>query len=351
MPGARCLVAGAALTLAACWSPAGSGVSGSVDLAPHQGASVEFTYLGVGGWIIRRGEDQVVAAPLFTNPGLLRTGLLPVRSDTVLVNRYMGRYDVRGASAILVGHGHYDHLMDVPQVARRHAPGAVILANVTTKNLLASWSGIHDRVVVVNEGAGDRDTVGRWIEVGSRGRVRVMALRSHHAPHFEGYTLYHGHTTRPVREEPRWASEWLDGDTFAFLVDFLARDRSVAFRVYVQDAVAAPPRGFAPEVLIAQRPVDVAILVPATFDQVEWHPEAFVQNLKPRWVLLGHWEDFFRSPDEPTRAIFLTDQGHFIDRLRNVHSGGWWLPELWTRFRFPVDSAPRREERRQRRDR
>ena len=163
-----------------------------------------------------------------------------------------------------------------------------------------------------------------------------MALLSHHAPHFDGYTLYKGDLDRPLDAAPRWASEWLDGPSYAYLVDFLHPDGRVAFRIYYQDAVAAPPRGFAPDALMAERPVDVAIFVPATFDQVDWHPEAFVQNLRPRWVILGHWENFFLPPETPTRAIMLTDMDHFQSRLRRVHGGEHWLPEIGTEFRFPV---------------
>src|SRR5690606_41754611 len=69
-------------------------------------------------------------------------------------------------------------------------------------------------------------------------------------------------------------SGWVDGRTLAFLVDFLEDDGEIAFRIYYQDATAPPPLGFAPDALVAAHPVDVAILVPATFEEVDWHPEA-----------------------------------------------------------------------------
>lgn len=338
--GAAILAVGLAVVLlgaGGCWIPVRPGVSGTVALPAAGPDSVELTYLGVGGWILRRGRDVVLGAPLFSDPSVLRTGLASVRSDTSAVNRYMGRYDVAGAAAILVGHGHYDHLMDVPQIARRHAPHAWILTNRTGYNTLGSWAGVAERIRVVNDLAGDERHAGAWIRLSPT--LRVMALRSNHAPHFESFTLYHGHTTRPRVEEPRWASEWLDGDTYAFLVDFLDAQGGVVFRVYYQDAVAAPPRGLAPDSLVATHPVDVAILVPATFDQVDWHPEAFVENLRPRWVLLGHWENFFISPDEPTRSIFLTDLRHFTHRLERVLPGRWYLPDRWTRFVFAPGAA------------
>ncbi|HSG47829.1 MAG TPA: hypothetical protein VLA43_08470, partial [Longimicrobiales bacterium] len=334
--GSRRLVVGCllALSASACWHAMEPGVSGRVDRAPAGADAVQMTYLGVGGWIFRRGGDQVVAAPLFTNPSFLRTGLAGIRSDTAAVNRNMAPYDVSGAVAILVGHAHYDHLLDVPHVARRQAPRAVILGSRTVKNTLGTWSGVADRVVLVDSLAGDQDHPGTWVVLSPR--LRVLPLRSHHAPHFDGYTLYKGTTDRPLTEEPRWATEWLDGPSYAFLVDFLDPDGTVAFRIYYQDAVAAAPRGFAPDALVAERGVDVAVLVPATFDQVDWHPEAFVENLRPRWVLLGHWENFFVPLDEPTRSVMLTDVPHFEARLARVHDGGFWRPDLGTEFRFPV---------------
>jgi hypothetical protein len=322
------------LALGGCLRGVTPEVSGRVDVAPPGADVVRLVYLGVGGWIIERGDVQLLAAPLFTNPSVPRTGLMSIRSDTAAVSRSMAAYDVSGARAILVGHGHYDHLMDVPQVARRHAPRARILGSRTVLNTLGTWSGLAGRVDLVDEHAGDQRNPGRWMALGPE--LRVLPLRSMHAPHFEGVTLYHGTADEPFVEEPRWASEWLDGHTYAFLVDFLDPDGTVAFRIYYQDAVVQPPLGFAPDTLIRERPVDAAVFVPATFDQVEWHPEALVENLHPRWVLLGHWEDFFRSPSEPTRSIRLTDIGHFRGRLERVFSGPSWLPEIGTEFRFPV---------------
>jgi hypothetical protein len=306
-------------------------VEPGVDLGGPYGQVLRLVYLGSGGWILEYGDEVVVTGPLFSNPGLVRTGLWTIAPQDSIIDRHMARFDVSHARAILVGHGHYDHLMDVPRVAIAHAPDARIVGSRTVANTLGTWSGVSHRVDVVNDSAGDRRTVGRWLRYGA---VRVMPLRSHHAPHFDGYTLYQGHRTRPLKRMPRYAEEWLDGETFAFLIDFLDTDSSIAFRVYYQDAVVAPPLGFAPEELVAERFVDVAILVPATFDQVDWHPEALIENLRPRRVVLGHWEDFFTPIDEPTKSLRNTDLEHFEGRLDRFYGGDWWRPDIWTEFRF-----------------
>ena len=298
------------LTGVAC--PVGPGVTGRVEVAPAGAPAVELTYLGVGGWIMEWRGTQVLAAPLFSNPAFTRTGVLSIRSDTAVVDRWMAPYDVSEAAAIL--------------------------GSRTVKNLLGTWSGVSDRVVLVDSLAGNLERVGGWIPLGDA--VRVMPLDSHHAPHFQGVTLYSGTADVPRHEEPATADEWLDGPSYAFLVDFLHPDGSVALRLYYQDAVPAAPAGLAPEALMAERPVDAAILVPATFDQVDWFPEAFIENLTPRWVLLGHWENFFRRPESRTRSIRYSDVRYFEDRLARAFDGESWLPELFTEFRFPVEPAP-----------
>jgi len=323
-----------AVVTTACLRSTGPGVSGVVDVDPGRGDGLRAVYLGTGGWILEHGGETVLTGPLFTSPGLLRTGLLSVHADTTAIDHFMSRYDVSDALVILVGHAHYDHLMDVPRVAVRHTPRARIVGSRTVANTLGTWSGLADRIDVVDDSAGDQHTPGRWLRYGNG--VRVMALRSRHAPHFEGYTLYSGTQDTPRDTRPEWANEWLDGQTYAYLIDFMESSDSVAFRIYYQDAVAAAPAGFAPDPLIAERRVDVAILVPSTFDQVEWNPEAYVENLDPRWILLGHWEDFFTPPDAPTRSLRLADLGHFEGRLDRVFGGEWWRPDLWTEFRFPA---------------
>jgi hypothetical protein len=307
-----------------------------------EGSPVEVTYLGIMGWVIRKGTTTVLTAPLFSDPSLLRTGFDTIAPDGARIEGALDSLgvDLRDVSLILSGHGHYDHLMDVPYVMERRAPRARLLLNRTSAHQIAPW-GLAERLIVVDDSAGDARVAGRWIRVGD---VRVMALRSMHAPQLAGNLLFHGERDRDLEERPRTAPEWLDGRSHAYLVDFLEGER-VVFRVYYQDAVAEAPLGLVPDSLLRpegpdRRRVDLALLVPSTYAEVSWHPEATLDNVRPRHVLLGHWENLFRSPFVEPEPLFLNDFPHFLERMRAAlralpgEPAGWHMPVAGARFRF-----------------
>ena len=305
---------------------------GTITLAccGHADEPVRLAFLGVGGWLIEKGEAAVLTAPLFSNPRLATVGLGQIETDPDRVERHLP--DISHVSAILVGHGHYDHLMDVPYVARHRAPPAVVYGNRTVAHQLAPFELGPGRVrVIVESELGDVERPGAWIDVGPR--VRIMPLRSSHAPHLAGILLYDGVRTLDMDRVPRAAAEWLAGETVAFLVDLMNHDGSVGLRVYYQDAVAAPPLGLVPQ-LADSLDVDVAIIVPATYAEVDWHPEALIESARPRLVLLSHWEDFFQAPSLPPDPVSFTRLPEFISRLDRAVSEGtqWHLPLPGARF-------------------
>lgn len=292
-------------------------------------------YLGVGGWLFRRGDAALLTAPLFSNPGLLRVGFWTIRSDTARVDRFLP--EVRDVEAVLVGHAHYDHLLDVPYVLRGPAPRATAYGSRTMAHILAGAPGVADRrVVPVEERAGSPERAGQWTYV-SEGRIRFMPLLADHSPHLLGVHLWKGEVRRDLEELPAVAWKWLEGRTLAYLIDFLDPDGTVAFRIHYADAASDPPAGFLPPLAPGdRRPVDLAILCPAAFEQVDGYPEGIVGHLRPRHAMMGHWEDFFRPRTEPLRRVPFTNLFEFLDRLEAAlpPDAGWTLPEPGAEFRF-----------------
>lgn len=299
--------------------------------------AITLTFLGVGGWLIETPRTRVLTAPLFSNPSIWRTGLGTIRADTAAIVDGLRRFgvdDLSEVSAILSGHAHYDHLMDVPWIAARLSPRARVLVNTTGRRTLAPIADSLDldrsRIVDVSSSAADVEGGGEWIPLGPD--VRLLPLRSDHAPHFAGLTLYDGTRGSDMVRPPRSAEEWLEGETLAFLLEVAAPGGGRPARIYVQDAVAREPWGFIPPEFA---PVDLAILVPATYAEVDWHPEAILENTRARHVVLGHWENFFAPPSTDPEPVAFTLLPDFVARLRRALDGDdarWTLPMPGTRI-------------------
>lgn len=338
--------------------------------------AVEVQYLGVGGLLISRGDDVVMTAPLYSNPSLLEFAFdHDIRSDPFLIDQVLPER-ARKASAILVGHSHYDHLLDVPYVALHHAKDASIYGSVTTRNLLAPiltalQAGGRD-VIPLDDKALDpwKQQPGEWVKVGKA--VRVMAIRSEHSDQFElsllgirlPFHVFRGVVQHDaLRELPHRGSEWAEGTVFAYLIDFLDEKDQPIFRVYYQDSGANQDIGLPTSAQLeawGRRTVDLAVIcVGGEWKRLRAHPESLIRALRPRFALLAHWEDFFvtqraacvdkefRSPPAAPRLLgFLhrTDVDRFRGRVKKaVKEEGLatrtWLPcPTASSFRLPVGS-------------
>lgn len=314
-------------------------VPGGTTLCCVRGSEgMTLQYLGVGGWVFRFAGDALLTAPFLSNPSLLDVAIGGIAPDTSLIDRFLP--PVRDVSTLLVGHGHYDHLMDIPYILRRRTPDARLYGSTTAVNLVAGDREIQEeRLVPVDGKAGDHERGGEWFLLPG-GRIRFMPLASGHAPHLFGVQLYRGEQETPADRLPETAGEWMDGPTLAYLIDFLGPDGEVVFRVHYQDAASEPPDGFPPS-LEDGVTVDLVILCPPGFQEVERYPEGILERTAPTLVLLGHWEDFFRSRTEAPRPVPTLDLEGFLDRMEPVLAEGaeWILPVPGAAFRVVARSG------------
>lgn len=298
--------------------------------APGWSESVQVRSLGVAGWLVRRGDDAFVTGPLYSYPGvapLLRFGR--VEASRAAFEKLHPK-DEPGVKAVLAGHAHYDHALYVPLLLEAH-PEARAYGSSTLKRILAGFAGgLADRVTVLDEKVDSRNGApsgtgcapfpsqdGEWIAVpGSR--MRIRALAAHHSAQVLGvWHLWPGCLDADRTSPPRAAADWVEGPAFAFLVDFLAADGvTPEFRVYYQDGPSDGGDGKAPDALIAERAVDLAFIGVGSY-RIATNPESIVDNLKPRHVVLHHWEGFFgRDPREDLRQLPLHDVAAYRARLQ-----------------------------------
>jgi L-ascorbate metabolism protein UlaG (beta-lactamase superfamily) len=318
------------------------------------GDETKVTYLGVSGFLIESRGRALLTGPSFTNPSLdsvtptryrfLRGRAPTIRPDKALIDRLLPPAADK-ASMILVGHGHYDHLLDVPHVANAHARDAQIYGGPTVRHMLMGDSALRanaSRVIGISgDDVGRVDRVGRWFTSTDRA-FRVMALEADHARTVNlfrrrGMLFAAGTLDGDLTELPRRAEDWKLGEPYSYLIDVLGPDGATpVFRIYYQDAPNTAPLGFPPASLGGRR-VDLAILCVATARNVDPpSPDSLLKVLRPKYVIAAHWESFFRPQTLPIYLNPVSDVDKFnVSLMKSMPADGKWampLPRTTLRF-------------------
>jgi L-ascorbate metabolism protein UlaG (beta-lactamase superfamily) len=368
------------------------GLDGVYLPAPNHTARVNIKSLGVGGYLIDWGDDQIMFAPSYTNPDPLSL-LVDTHVSKKTVDRLIP--DVSDVDMILVGHAHYDHLLDVPYIMKKYAQKAKLYGSKTMKHLVLS-SVSPERIHILNEQASTatsihetpstEEKIGSWVYNPS-GKIRIMAINSNHAPNatlFRGaildadggligeeieflFEISKGQLDHDLDRMPTSAFLWQEGQSFAYVVDFLDDNNDIAFRLHYEDAASDPTQGFIPSTILAEKEVDVAILTVANFNEIKepaehkgnelfLYPQGIINHLNASHYILGHWENFFANnwiypdvwwmfglrgkPVLPLDVVPLTNASKFIERVKSAsgdysHSN-FTMPKPGANMSFPI---------------
>jgi len=344
--------------VAACGGggPPGGGPDGNSSGSDGPGGSdgpaarpdLDVTSLGVQGFALRYGDDLVLTAPMFTRQSAVAVSLgLSLDPDTAATDAGLAGVDLANLRAVVSGHAHYDHFIDVAHVLDL-APQAIAYTNLSGRNILAALAPdrpngctntpatplARSRVIALDDALASHvdytncpeqrppgaPLEGSWLEVpGSH--VRIMAMCSMHPAQIGPIHFGEGSVDEEQCELPGSANGWLEGQTLALLIDWLDDAGKPALRVFYQDAPTNAPIGLVPPALLADRRVDVALLCVGSYANVENEPTAIIENLTPRFALSGHWEDFFIARDQPPQPIPLLDVNTFVQRAEAALSG------------------------------
>ncbi len=312
--------------------------------------SADVIATGVDGFLIVPWRDTtqlVMTAPSFTNPTIwwmtFGDWLFGTRPDTALITRRLKAMPAANASrlervgALLVGHGHYDHLMDVPPLLPR-MPDARVFGSSTVVNLLAPVSSAKPRRVSVDSmAARNAQHAVTSYDVGTALRVRTIAWE--HAPNIGGLTVAPGDQRMPRRALPRTVFGWKKGAVYAYAIDVLQRDGTAGLRLFFHDAAAGPDVQRRAGEIIAGLPharTSVVIATAANFDQLPLYPDILLAHFAPDHVILGHWDDFFRSSEKSERVVRGLDASALVRRLAPYVGSHWNAPRAGaiTRIRW-----------------
>jgi len=318
------------------------------DSPPAQPKQLDVQSLGVQGFALHYGDDLVLTAPMFTRQSAVEVSLaLPLSPDDAATDAGLAGIDLSQLRAVVSGHAHYDHFIDVAHVLDR-APQAIAYTNLSGRHILAALAPdrpagctntpatplARERVIALDDALASHTDYtncpdqrpagapleGSWLAV-PNSHVRIMAMCSQHPAQIGPIHFGQGSVDTDQCELPDAANGWLEGQTLALVIDFLDDAGAPALRVFYQDAPTNAPIGLVPPAILAEHRVDMAILCVGSYQAVENEPTAIIDNLNPRFALSGHWEDFFIARDQPPQPIPLLDVDTYVQRAEAALPG------------------------------
>jgi L-ascorbate metabolism protein UlaG (beta-lactamase superfamily) len=235
------------------------GVSGNLPDRP----ALHFRWLGAAGIELTYGDESLLIDPFFTRPPFRRLWFGRVAPNPALIPASLPRCD-----HILVSHAHYDHLLDVPAVARRTL--ATVYGSANTCALLRVCEVPNEQIRKIH--AGDRLTLGSF-------KVDVFAARHGWAP---GYA---SGRVRTDLQPPLRLRDYVLGEYNNFMIQLPG--------LRLLDWGGVETQGASP--------ADVLFVLPSS---QRGYCESMLALVRPRLVVPVHWDDLFHPLNQPVRPSY-----------------------------------------------
>jgi len=307
--------------------------SGAWADAPEEGLRVQ--YIGVGCFLIQWGQTAVLTDPFWSHLPLHRVAFGHIAPDPEQIDPHLPPLD--DVQAVLVGHTHYDHVLDLPYVAPMMHPDAKVFGSETLQHLYAA-EPVARPIVPVDEHLASADEPGQWLKTANE-RVRILPLRSGHPDQYLFFHFFQGDLETPRETPPTRAHHFLEGLTLAWLIDFLDANGRIAQRVYVQTSSRGVPDGLLPPGVKEEHPVDVALVAMDCANRKAQGKPNVIDELNPREVIFCHWEDFFRPKTKPPREIVKVNLPALRKALPNEPDRTYRFPSWGSVFQFSSPSS------------
>jgi L-ascorbate metabolism protein UlaG (beta-lactamase superfamily) len=283
-------------------------------------------WLGVSSWIVSRGDDAIVVDPFFSRPGLLSVmvssafrGILgSFRYDAERIRDVLPQLP-ENTKFVLLGHSHYDHLMDAPYyLLQQSRPNVTYVGSDTSRNILLGFKPNPFDFLVPQDG-----------EQAQKGRVRITAFVSDHAPHIFGFKFMAGEIRTPLVSPPTHAGQYVEGATLIYFIDFLDENDRVSWRVFINGAASSREGTKALQKhrsFLQEHATNVAILCVPGWNKVDDYPNSILRLIDPDHVVLSHYDDFFsayrngENPKDGMRFVLFANYDGFLQELKNLQS-------------------------------
>lgn len=266
--------------------------------------TLRLQYLGTAGWAIRSGSTTVLVdpyisringppppgSPRYSPPGDSRPAYhwddVAVADERAIDSRIVS------ADYLLVTHTHYDHVLDVPYIARK--TGAVVIGTESTQNVMRTYD-VPERNLLTVRGGEDYEF----------GSLSIKVVPSLHSP-LDHKHYFSSAVAPPGLKEPLTLRQiHPEGGTLAYLVRFSETQVLVFGSMnYIETEID----GLRPDVVIAG--------AGQSRRDIYRYTDRLMQVLhKPELVLPTHWDNFL-APYGASQAPALKALEAFAEEVK-----------------------------------
>jgi L-ascorbate metabolism protein UlaG (beta-lactamase superfamily) len=222
-------------------------------------------WLGNAGFEFQLGKTMLLVDPFLTRPKAWQVYFSRVEPDRAAIQKY-----VRACDHILVSHAHFDHCMDVSEIARRTGAQVHGSANICR---LACMEGLPEQQT-------------HLIQTGEKIRINGTTIKIIPAAHpiIPGYTS--GTVKRGLSFPIRLRDYRMD-TCLSFLIHY------GKLKILVWSSTSTK----------SAEPADV--LICRAVSSRRWYREILAQ-VQPRTVIPSHWDDMFQPLSKNPQPFFNT---------------------------------------------
>ena len=241
-----------------------------------QNNAIQLKYFGTAGWQITDGNITVLVDPyisrvkLGTGPGVSPEDNRKTvdRSDRFVSDTLLIDSLITTADFILAQHSHFDHLADVPYIAKK--TGAKVIGTETTCNILRAY-GIPDEQLYPVKGGEDYQFK----------NFSVQVIPSIHSALNDKHYL-DSRTYTEVPEAPLKVSEFIEGGSLMFLARFANHT-----------VLTMGSMNFVERELVGQKPdILLAGVNRSQLGLYKYNERLLAVTNYPKVIIPTHWDNF-----------------------------------------------------------
>lgn len=278
-------------------------------LVDGRDAKVRLRWLGTAGFEIEHDGWIVLIDPYLTRASLGRCLWSRIEPDLLAIRRH-----IRGADAIVCGHTHFDHVLDVPAIARM--TGARVYGSSSAVHLCRAAGIPQSQLRDVQSSTGRAET---RAEVGP---FELAFVPSAHSPLMFGRVPFPGDIA-DCDQVPTRVHQYRCGAVFGVVVRVAGRSIYHAGSANVCDDVTP-----------SLSEVDLLLMCTAGWTSTRAVVPRMLRAVSPGTIVLSHWDNFFLPMHAAARPLPALELPRFVDALhhegRGVRVGTMdLLGELW----------------------